>query len=138
MTAEQTREDLDRRIDAIEAAYEYFLAYAAQGRTTDRSQGGAASEVRKHLENMQTALAGLADVARKSAAAKDAGLVANSDAFFEAVGSDAEVARGAVSLVLARADISSQLIDNLNASIHVRALLTDLFIIDEALKNKAV
>ena len=37
-------------------------------------------------------------------------------------------------LVLARADISSQLIDNLNASIHLRALLTDLFVVDEVLK----
>jgi hypothetical protein len=36
--------------------------------------------------------------------------------------------------VLSRADISSQLVDNLNASIHLRALLTDLFIVDEALK----
>jgi len=29
------------------------------------------------------------------------------------------------------------LIDNLNASIHVRALLTDLFLLDEALKITA-
>jgi hypothetical protein len=36
--------------------------------------------------------------------------------------------------VLAQPAIGSQLIDNLNASIHVRALLTDLFLIDEALK----
>jgi len=36
--------------------------------------------------------------------------------------------------VLAREDISSQLIDNMNASIHLRALLTDLFIVDEVLK----
>jgi hypothetical protein len=31
--------------------------------------------------------------------------------------------------------IGSQIIDNLNASIHVRALLTDLFLIDEALES---
>jgi hypothetical protein len=30
--------------------------------------------------------------------------------------------------------IPSLLIDNLNASIHLRALLTDLFLIDQALK----
>jgi hypothetical protein len=39
--------------------------------------------------------------------------------------------------VLAQPSISSQLIDNLNASIHVRALLTDLFLIDEILKTRA-
>ena len=37
-------------------------------------------------------------------------------------------------MVLAQPSISSQLIDNLNASIHLRALLTDLFLIDELLK----
>jgi hypothetical protein len=31
--------------------------------------------------------------------------------------------------------ISSPLVDNLNASIHLRALLTDIFLIDEALKR---
>jgi len=36
--------------------------------------------------------------------------------------------------VLAQPIISSQLIDNLNASIHLRALLTDLFLIDEIIK----
>ena len=38
-------------------------------------------------------------------------------------------------LVLAQPSISSQLVDNLNASIHLRALLTDLFLIDEVLKT---
>jgi len=37
--------------------------------------------------------------------------------------------------VLAQSAIGSQLIDNLNASIHVRALLTDLFLLDEVLKG---
>jgi len=39
-----------------------------------------------------------------------------------------------VHLVLVQPSISSQLVDNLNASIHLRALLTDLFLIDEILK----
>ena len=50
---------------------------------------------------------------------------------------DARSALAAVRLVMAQPSISSQLIDNLNASIHVRALLTDLFLIDEILKGKA-
>ncbi len=48
---------------------------------------------------------------------------------------DARDAQAAVQLVLAQPVISSQLVDNLNASIHLRALLTDLFLIDEALKT---
>jgi hypothetical protein len=42
----------------------------------------------------------------------------------------------AIELVLAQPAIGSQLIDNLNASIHLRALLTDLFLIDEVLKTR--
>jgi hypothetical protein len=41
--------------------------------------------------------------------------------------SDAHDSLAAVELVLAQPTLSSQLIDNLNASIQVRALLTDLF-----------
>ena len=39
----------------------------------------------------------------------------------------------AMELVLAQPAISSQLIDNLNASIHLRALLADLFLVTEIL-----
>jgi hypothetical protein len=39
---------------------------------------------------------------------------------------------------LSQPAISSQLIDNLNASIHLRALLTDLFLLDEILKLQRV
>ena len=45
-----------------------------------------------------------------------------------------QVARGALALVISRERIGSLLIDNLNASVHVRALLTDLFLIEQALK----
>jgi hypothetical protein len=41
----------------------------------------------------------------------------------------------AIEVVLAQPAISSQLIDNLNASIHLRALLTDLFLLGEILRK---
>ena len=47
---------------------------------------------------------------------------------------DARDSLAAIELVLVQPAISSQLIDNLNASIHLRALLTDLFLVDELLK----
>jgi hypothetical protein len=56
------------------------------------------------------------------------------DAFIAVIDRDARDAQAALQLVLAQAAISSQLVDNLNASIHLRALLTDLFLIDEVLK----
>ncbi len=48
---------------------------------------------------------------------------------------DAASAQAGLRLVMGQPGISSQLIDNLNASIHVRALLTDVFVIDELLKG---
>ena len=44
---------------------------------------------------------------------------------------DAEASRAFVRLVVAQSAVSSQLIDNLNASIHLRALLTDVFVLGE-------
>jgi hypothetical protein len=38
--------------------------------------------------------------------------------------------------VLAQPSISSQLIDNLNASTHIRALLTDLFVLTDILRSQ--
>ena len=55
-------------------------------------------------------------------------------AFMGVIERDARDAQAAVHLVLVQPSISSQLVDNLNASIHLRALLTDLFLIDEVLK----
>jgi hypothetical protein len=54
--------------------------------------------------------------------------------FMDAIRDDARKARGAIGLVLSRPAISSLLVDNLNASIHLRALLTDVFLVEQALK----
>ena len=54
--------------------------------------------------------------------------------FLDEMNADAKRAQAGINLVLGKPAISSQLIDNLNASIHLRTLLTDLFLIDEALK----
>ena len=50
---------------------------------------------------------------------------------------DAKDAQASIQLALAQPSISSQMIDNLNASIHLRALLTDLFLIDEIVRPEA-
>ena len=126
-------DELKKRIETIETGYEFMLAYAAQGRQTDKG-GGSGQKVREYLGNMVAALDGLGGVATAAAAAVDRELPKSGHAFFAAVDTDAKVALAALRLVLARADISSQLIDNLNASIHLRALLTDLFVVDEALR----
>jgi len=118
---------LAQRIEWIESGYEYLLAYAAQGRRDDEG-----SEVRRTLSQMQVALDGLGEEIQKSFAAGSSGT--NGAAFLEAAGHDARTAQGAIALVLSCPVIPSLLIDNLNASIHLRAVLTDLFLIDQALK----
>jgi hypothetical protein len=133
MSGDEPRIELERRIEAIESGYEFMLAYAAQGRQSEKG-AAAGRNVRDHLEGMARALDGLGAVATACAERIDPELARASAEFFAAVDADARVARAAVRLVLARADVSSQLVDNLNASIHLRALLTDLFIVDEALK----
>ena len=52
---------LSERIDTIESGYEFMLAYAAQGRETDRDAGGSGAgfELREFLQKMATALDGL-------------------------------------------------------------------------------
>lgn len=126
---------LDERIDAIESGYEFMLAYAAQGRDTDRGASGSASELRDFLQAMDQALEGLGATVSAIARAQNAEAAERSSVFFAAVDEDAKRAQGVIRLVLSQEGISSQLIDNVNASIHLRALLTDLFVLDEALKS---
>lgn len=121
---------LSERLEAIEAGYEFCLAYAAQGRADD-----AGSQAREMLGRMYAALDGIAPLAEAALARGDSPHAASTRPFFEALQRDAAVARGAIGLVLDRKAISSMLVDNLNASIHVRALLTDLFLIDQAQKR---
>ena len=54
--------------------------------------------------------------------------------FLDVVKADAARARAAFRLVLAQPSIGSQMVDNLNATTHVRTLLTDLFLLDETIK----
>jgi hypothetical protein len=125
--------DLGDRCNAIEECYEFMLAYAAQGLPTDQgSQSGG--QLREFLGRAVQAVSGLA--AAYAAAVKQEGLhpAERYQAFLAVLDRDASDSLAAIGLVLAQSAISSQLIDNLNASIHLRALLTDLFLIDEIFK----
>ena len=134
MSPEAAREQLAQRAEAIEGGYELMLGYAAQGLATD--QGAANSgQLREHLKRFEAALTGLADFYRQAAAALGVGPQDALDGFLEVVTRDAAATQSALRLVLGQPGISSQMIDNLNASIHVRALLTDVFVVDEILKS---
>ena len=122
------------RRNAIEEAYEFMLAYAAQGL---RSEEGSASDsqVREFLRRCDAALDGLDDVVTGCVQRRGVEMLAPYQGFISVIARDSRDARAMVQLVLAQPSIGSQIVDNLNASIHLRALLTDLFLIDEVLKS---
>jgi len=130
------KNDLKERCARIEECYEFMLAYAAQGLRTEPG-GGSGSQVRTFLMSADKALDGLADVFTSIVKADRITPSAPYDNFIAVLKRDASDARAAIGLALAQTSISSQLIDNLNASIHLRALLTDLFLIDEIVRPEA-
>ena len=121
---------LAERLEAIEAGYEFCLAYAAQGRTDE-----AGSPIRETLKRMYTALDGLALLLEGAVLREGALHAAGTRVFLDAVKRDVAVAQGAIGMVLDCGAVGSLLVDNLNASIHLRALLTDLFLVDQARKK---
>jgi hypothetical protein len=127
------RDDLRERCNRIEECYEFMLAYAAQGLPGDQGSP-AGGELRELLTRCDAAMVGLAEVFTRIVDQEGWQPADRYHAFIAVLDRDARDARAAVQLVLAQASISSQLIDNLNASIHVRSLLTDLFLIDEIVR----
>jgi hypothetical protein len=131
---DRERSEFAARCDAIEEAYEFMLAYAAQGLPNEHGSKSG-SQIREFLRKCEHALDGLANAAGRSVRHVDLEEPAPYDAFVSVLDHDARNARAAVRLVLAQPSIGSQLVDNLNASSHLRAVLTDLFLLDEALKR---
>ena len=125
--------EFQRRCDVVEESYEFMLAYAAQGLTgAEGSPSGG--QLREHLTRAADALSGLGDLLTTIIDSEPLEPAETFQAYQAVLDRDALNALAAVQLVLAQPTISSQLVDNLNASIHLRALLTDLFLIDEILK----
>jgi hypothetical protein len=118
------------RFEAIEECYEFMLAYAAQGLASDKGSDSG-GKIREFLNRAVNALGGLAEGC----------VVAMGDrrpSFLAVLDRDACDSLAALELVLAQPSIGSQLIDNLNASVHLRALLTDVFLLGEVLRAQQV
>jgi hypothetical protein len=127
--------EIGSRCEAVEECYEFMLAYAAQGLASDEGSKSS-GQVREFLGRAVQALTGLTEACAK--AVREAGLEPAEKfvAFLAVLERDSRDSLAAIELVLAQPVISSQLIDNLNASIHLRALLTDLFLLDEILGKR--
>ena len=116
-------------IDVIEETYEFMLAYAAQGRRREEEDAG--SGIRERLTRAEAALGVIASATVDAIATAEDAATAE---FLDVVKADATRAGAAFRLVLAQRSIGSQVVDNLNATTHVRTLLTDLFLLDETIK----
>ncbi len=111
---------IEESIETIEAGYEFLLAYAAQGRPAG-PDSGPGPHARPTLQGMAEAMRNLVDA------------FTGSKVNFESViANDCRNAGAALEFILAQEKIGSEIVDNLNASIHVRAVLTDLFLYSEA------
>lgn len=129
-----TLADLKTRIEVIEETYEFMLAYAAQG--LDGSEGSkAGGQLRDFLVKADEAVLKLSPEFRELVSSEGLDPADKYKAFIDVIEQDAKAASAGLQLVLAQESIGSQLIDNMNASIHLRALLTDLFLIDDIIKR---
>jgi len=125
--------EIELHCETIEECYEFTLSYAARGLSSGQ-ESDAGKQIKYHLTRAAEAIASLnascaAAISREQLAPRE-----KYEAFFDVLARDAQSAVAAIEIVLAQPVISSQLIDNLNANIHLRALLTDLFLVTEILK----
>lgn len=129
------RDRLRAAVDLVEEAYEFFLAYAAQG-MTGREERAPNSTLRDYLDRLDDTVPQLAPL--MAAMAQEEGIepARQFEAFRRVVETDASAAGAALGMVASREVVGSQLVDNLNASVHLRALLTDLFLLDELVELK--
>lgn len=116
--------------DMIEESYEFMLAYAAQGHRTERSEGGGESRIRQYLKRFAAALNDLESLVSGGLGGPE------SVAFSERFNQDIAVARSVIEILLSKPSISSDMIDNTNGLLAVRAFLTDLFFVDQAMLPK--
>ena len=123
-------------VDVVEETYEFCLAYAAKGVNVEMART-MDTQAREQLEKMDRMLPQLADAFLGVVEQQDDTSRGLYTAFIDVLRRDADAGRAAVHLVLAQGGITSQMVDNLNGMIHLRALLTDVFLIDEMLRPDA-
>ncbi len=124
--------EIQKQCEMIEECYEFTLSYAARGLAGDDGSD-AGKQLREQLTRAVAAMRGLERSCAEAVGAEHLAPAEKYEAFFAVLTRDAEGAIAAMDLVLAQQTIGSQLIDNLNASIHLRALLADLFLLTEIL-----
>ena len=134
--SQSATDELKATVNIVEETYEFCLAYAAKGVSGLMARTGD-TQVRDQLEKLAQALPNLGDAFLKVVEELEDDSRDQYKGFLEVLRRDAASGHAAVQLVLAQQNITSQMVDNLNGMIHLRALLTDVFLIDEMLRPEA-
>ncbi len=115
--------EVSQAIEAVESGYEYLLAFAAQGREPSSDDSGPSQQIRDTLNAMHDSMTVIMTTLMQGV---------SSNGFNELLSADLKKAQTILSFVIDQEKIGSELIDNLNASNHLRTALTDLFLLSEA------
>ncbi len=130
--ADASGSSLRERIDAVEEAFEYMLAYANQGREEeDKSED---SGIRAFLTRAADALDGIHEAATSAATELETDQTIW-QSYLSILEEDAARARTFIQFTLAQPNLSSEAVDNLNATNHMRTVLTDLFLLDSGFES---
>ena len=120
-------ETIRAHIERIEEAYEFMLAYAAQGRS-DEGAGPDGAHIRTFLSQFDAAATAIMGELDTVPGADD-----EASAFLAALKADSAIVTSVLRSMLARDGITSEVVDNANGLIAVRSYLTGLFFLDKAL-----
>lgn len=112
-----------------------MLDYAAQGLPSDEGRQSG-KQIREFQQNAVDALSGIAEACEAGLTGEDPEGAEKHLAFIGMLDRDARNSVAAIEFVLMQPVISSQLINNLNAPIHLRAVLTDLFLIGDIVRQR--
>ena len=113
-------------IEAIEEAYEFMLAYAAQGRA-EEGAGPDGAHIRTFLAQFDAAVTAIAqEIDSLPGAGGEAA------AFLRGFEADSRTMTSVLQMMLARNQITSEVVDNANGLISVRSYLTSIFFLDKA------
>ena len=115
------------QIEAVEEAYEFMLAYAAQGRS-DEGAGPDGAQIREFLRQFDKAVSTITGMIDSLP-----GVAGDAAGFAESLKKDSEIMSSVLKIMLASDNVSSEMVDNANGLISVRSYLTSLFFLDKAI-----
>tara|TARA_B100000029_G_scaffold124030_1_gene117494 strand:+ start:32 stop:412 length:381 start_codon:yes stop_codon:yes gene_type:complete len=121
-----TADDIREKIEAVEEAYEFMLAYAAQGRA-EEGAGPDGAQIREFLRQFDDAVSAISGMIDDLP-----GIEEEKAGFAASLKKDSETMSSVLRIMLSRDNVSSEMVDNANGMIAVRSYLTSLFFLDKA------